>query len=244
MQEIVYHTNYELEGIYWWFVARNTIVLSVIENRAKVPHGASILDAGCGTGGFASHLSQLYKPVCLDTSATALEYCKKRGLTDLHNMTLDKFDPADKNIAAVTLLDVIEHIEDDSAAVKQAFDILPKGGKLIASVPAYMFLWSKHDEIHMHYRRYTKTQFTDLLINAGFEIEYSTYFNTFLFFPAVLKRFIDKITGADKKQTAPVEHVSPLMNKLFTKIFRYEAKLLSKISLPFGLSILTVAKKV
>jgi hypothetical protein len=142
------------------------------------------------------------------------------------------------------MLDVIEHIEDDYSVVKDAFSVLDSGSYMIASVPAYQWLWSRHDEIHMHYRRYTITQIRDVFKAAGFKVIYSSHFNSILFFPAVIKRFVDKITGGDKKNDNPIDEVPNFVNSLFTKIFGLEKNWIPKISIPFGISIVIVAKKI
>lgn len=242
MQEIVYHTNYKLENTYWWFIARNKIIKKLIDKTCNLNKGDQVLDVGVGTGGFASHISEDFDVIGLDTSKTALEYCEKRGLKNLYNMTLDQFPKDDWNIKAVTMLDVVEHIEDDLAVVKEVYELLPKGGSFIAAVPAYQWLWSRHDEIHMHYRRYTGARFKKLLKDAGFSVKYSSYYNHFLFLPAVAKRFVDKIFST-KKDDAPVDEVSPMMNSLFTKIFSFESKLMPAIKFPFGISYVAIAEK-
>ena len=140
------------------------------------------------------------------------------------------------------MLDVIEHIPDDLAVMKDAYNKLPKGGYFIASVPAYMWIWSNHDKIHMHYRRYTRSGFNELLTEAGFKIEYTSYFNTFLFLPGALKRLSQKIFGNSKNED-PVDRVSPWMNSLFNFIFKLESKFLGTFSFPFGLSIITICRK-
>jgi SAM-dependent methyltransferase len=243
MQEIVYHTNYKLENEYWWFVARNQIVKTIFNKYVKPDKNKQILDFGIGTGGFAAQLKDDYNVLGLDMSKTALEYSEKRGIKNLiHGMLSDM--PKDKyDIQAITALDVIEHIENDTEITKELFDILTIDGYLIATVPAYQWMWSKHDEIHMHYRRYSRNKFNQLLENAGFKIVYSSNFNSFLFLPAYLKRMLDRITGAEKKITEPVEEVSPLLNQIFTNIFLAEKDILKEFSMPFGLSIITVAKK-
>lgn len=243
MQEIVYHTNYKLENSYWWFVARNKIVQSLFKKFVKPTKDSYVLDFGCGTGGFASLLKDDYNIIGLDMSETALEYSKKRGLTNLHHGFLEELDTQNFKIDAITALDVIEHIEDDKNIVDQLYNTLSDNGYLIATVPAYQWMWSKHDEIHMHYRRYNRNDFNKMLVNAGFEIEFTSNFNAFLFFPAYLKRLIDRISGAEKKIEAPVEEVPGIINSLFTKIFLSEKDILKNFSIPFGLSIITIAKK-
>jgi hypothetical protein len=93
----------------------------------------------------------------------------------------------------------------------------------------------------MHKRRYTKPEFVSLLERHGFRIEYSTYFNTFLFLPAVVARFFEKMFKLEKE--TPVDEVSPLVNSVFTKIFRSERKFLGWMRFPFGLSINSIARK-
>lgn len=242
MQEIVYHSNYEIEEKYFWFLARNKILLKIIDSLTDLKCGEQVMDIGCGTGGFAQLLDKKFDVTCLDMSPIALEYCQKRGLSDLHNCLLSEFDKGKREIKAAFMLDVIEHIDDDKGVVDDVYRLLDESGWFIATVPAYQWLWSHHDVVHEHKRRYTMKRFKDLIGNAGFEIEYSTYFNSFLFPTAVLKRAIDGLIGS--KNQSPVDEVSPLLNTLFTKIFSSESFFLPSVKFPFGLSILIVAKKV
>jgi len=242
MQEIVYHTNYKLEESYWWFVARNNIIYSLIEHYADIPVGSKILDVGCGTGAFAKMLSDKYEVMCLDTSHLALEYCRNRGLSNLFEMPLQDF-PSDKHsISAITMLDVIEHIEDDSGILKTAHDILPEYGYLISSVPAYQWLWSKHDVTHMHFRRYTRKSFNTLIEKSGFEIIFSSYFNSLLFPAGAAERLL-KMLKPEKENIPPVNPVSDFTNKILLNIFKFEKNLLKYFSIPFGMSILTISIK-
>lgn len=243
MEEIVYHTNYRLENEYWWFVARNEIVKTLILQKTDLPQGSYVLDIGCGTGGFSEKISHLYSPICLDTSELAIDYCRKRGLQHTYKSTVEEFDFEQYPIKAAIMLDVIEHIENDSEIVKQVYEKLPNGAWFITTVPAYQSLWSRHDEIHQHYRRYNRFDFNNMLRKAGFNIVYSSYFNTLLFAPAVMKRYVDKLTGAEKKNSEPVEKVSPLLNEIFKSIFLLEKYLIGKMIFPFGLSIITIARK-
>jgi SAM-dependent methyltransferase len=244
MQEIVYHENYRLEETYWWFIARSAILLKVINNICKFDKSSNILDAGCGTGGFAEKLSSISNVICLDTSEIALSYCHLRGLTNTHQCILSDYQKGEDRIDGITLLDVVEHIEDDYGVLRDAYNMIDNEGYVIITVPAYQWLWCRHDEIHMHYRRYNKAQIVNVVKSAGFRIKYSSYFNTFLFLPAVAKRFLDKITGADKTNDNPIEPVPEFLNKLFTKIFMLEKSLLPSIKFPFGLSILVIAQKI
>jgi len=241
MQEAVYHSNYKLEESYWWFAARNHIIRELSKSRSGLPNGAKVLDVGCGTGGFAVSLQGLYEPTCMDTSELALDYCRRRGLNKFFRGMLSDY-PKEDAPEGIFMLDVVEHIEDDTGAIKDVYELLSEGGVFIATVPAYMWLWSRHDLMHMHYRRYTKRNFNQLLESQGFVIKYSTYFNTFLFAPAVLKRFYDRMTG-EKGEYKPVDEVSPRVNSIFTQIFKSELAFLKRFRFPFGVSILTIAER-
>jgi len=243
MQEVVYHSNFEIEETYFWFLSRNEILKKLIKSNTNIEKGDQVIDIGCGTGGFAKVLlNEEYDVTCLDTEELAIEYCQKRGIKNLFHGDLKSYiSKSNQKFKAAFMLDVIEHIPDDQDVVNDVYKILEDDGYFIAAVPAFQWLWSKHDEIHMHYRRYNKTNFTKLFKNAGFKVEYVSYFNSFLFLPAVLKRFIDKATKNESNK--PVDEVSTTINNIFYKIFKFEKNFLGNFSFPFGLSIILIARK-
>lgn len=241
MQEIVYHNNYELENSYWWFVARKKILRDLIQRYCLLNNKSNLLDVGCGTGGFASFISQYFNVICLDTSDLALSYCQDRGLKNLFKGTLEEFNK--DNIQIITMLDVVEHIENDKRVIERAYELLENNGYLIVTVPAYKWLWSDHDEIHMHKRRYKKKEIARLVESAGFEIVFSTYFNFFLFPTVAIMRIIEILFKTKKNIDKPVVSVPYFINKLLEKIFSLEKYFLKFIKFPFGLSILIIAKK-
>lgn len=243
MEEIVYQSNYELENNYWWFTARAQIIRAMMQRYCTgLKPGDTVVDVGCGTGGFLASIADLYTAVGLDVSDTAIAYCRRRGIKQLYKTTLEDFSPQGLNIKALLMLDVIEHIDDDGSVVARAYDLLPPGGYLIASVPAYQWLWSTHDDLHMHKRRYTRKRFEDLLTGRGFSIVKSTYFNTFLFPAAVAKRLLEKNKKYESAHDV-VDRVSPGMNSLLRTVFAMESPLLTRMNLPFGLSVFAIARK-
>lgn len=243
MQEIVYHINYELENSYWWFVARKKILRDLIQRYCLFNNETNLLDVGCGTGGFASFISQYCNVICLDTSDLALSYCKKRGLNNLYQGTLEEFNTDNNKIQIISMLDVVEHIENDKRVIERAYELLEENGCLIITVPAYKWLWSEHDEIHMHKRRYTKKEIVKLIESAGFKIVFATYFNFFLFPTVALMRIIEILLKTKKKIERPVVPVPTFINIILEKIFSLEKYFLKFFKFPFGLSILIIAKK-
>ncbi len=242
MEEKVYHSNFQVESSYWWFTARAHIIHSLINHYCSLEKGATVVDVGCGTGGFLSELARDYTAVGTDTSPLAIEYCRKRGLEHLHLGLLDTF-PRDKyTVDAVTMLDVIEHIEDDKAVVSEVYNLIRPGGYFIATVPANAWMWSAHDIIHMHYRRYSKAQFAKLLGDAGFDIVKLSYFNTFLFPLAALKRMTQRSLKPEDIH-AVVDPVPGIVNSLFDGIFKAETPFLKSMSFPFGVSLVAICRR-
>ncbi len=241
MFENVYKVNFELEDRYWWFVARNRIVLKLTFKYTNLVKNCKVLDFGCGTGGFSSLLSKHFDVIGLDTSPLAIEFCRKRGLKNLFLGSIDDFPANDYLLKGVFALDVIEHIDDDRAILRKLFSILQKDGYLVITVPAFSWLWSSHDDLHMHKRRYTCSQLKQLLEETGLKIEFISYFNFFLFLPAVLKRLTVK--NKTIEATSPVDPVAPFLNKIFRYVFESEKFILPFINFPFGLSIVAIAKK-
>ncbi len=241
MDESLYHLHYNQEESHWWFAARSEIVRRVIERYGNLKPGDTILDVGCGTGAIMKQLSENYKVVGIDMSPLAVEYSKKRGLTDVFLMPVQEF-PRDKyNVKAAILLDVIEHIDDDVDVLRTVRDIVGEDGRVIVTVPAYKWLWSSHDLVNHHKRRYNSALLRERLDKAGLEPVMMTYYNTLLFPLAVVKKVMGKWKAADQASEA-VDQPSGFVNSLFYSVFASEKNLVPNMKLPFGVSLLTVAK--
>ncbi len=241
MDTQIYHLQYIAEEKFWWFQVRNKLVYELILRYCKIIPFSKVLDIGCGTGGFTKQLANSFEVIGLDSSDIAINYCRKRGLQNVLCGKLDDFDFKNEMLHMITLLDVIEHIENDEEMLKKANNILHDNGYIVISVPAYQWLWSNHDVLHHHYRRYTKKSLINLIKKQNFEIIYSSYFNTLLFLPALILRFWGKITG--KKSKTELDNPEPLLNPVFKFIFNLERKILKIFKFPFGLSIIVIAKK-
>ena len=239
MDESLYHQFYKVEQQHWWFVARQDILLAFIKEIIKLPPEAFVLDVGCGTGAMLDALSQLYAAYGVDFSPIAVEYCRKRGLSNVFCGNLGDI-PVNKKFDLLTFLDVIEHIDDDLGILRQGWSLLKPEGSILVTVPAYQWLWSKHDELNQHKRRYTMQKLVHLVEKAGYTVRHSTYFNTFLFPLAVLRRTWGTIADRWHDDLALP---SPLINNFFRGIFRAEKLLVQHMTLPFGVSILCHASK-
>jgi 2-polyprenyl-3-methyl-5-hydroxy-6-metoxy-1,4-benzoquinol methylase len=243
MDESLYHLHYRQEESHWWFAARSEIVRQVIERYGNLKPGDTILDIGCGTGAILKELSKKYNVVGIDMSPLAIEYSKKRGLENVFQMTVQEF-PRDKfNVKAVLLLDVIEHIDDDVDVLKNAREIVGPDGRIIITVPAYMWLWSSHDLVNHHKRRYSEKTLRATLAKAGLEPVKLTYYNTLLFPLAALRKLFAKSTTVNEASDA-VDQPGEFINGLFRSIFAAERNLVTTMNLPYGVSLLAVVKPV
>ena len=227
---------------HWWFVGTRDILLSRIP-RETLPAGP-ILDVGCGSGLMMKRLSETGMVFGIDADYGALAHCKDVGFDRLCRGDATRLPFGPDKFALVIASDLIEHCDDDSAALDELFRVTRQGGRLLVSVPAYGALWSSHDVALHHRRRYSKRELVDRVRAAGFEIERASYFNTLLFPPAALVRLTLGKIGRGKPQSRIKYHgnVKPL-NKSLLWLLRLEKIWLSRFNFPFGLSILLLATK-
>lgn len=230
---------YELEDRYWWFVARRNLALGLLDKR-HTP-STRIADLGCGTGAVLSQLLKRDWTVGLDMSASALAYCRRRGIETLVQSDGTALPLGSDHFGAIVALDVFEHIEDDVKAFKEAYRILAPGNILIMSVPAFKYLWGPHDVALMHFRRYRRKELAEKLQSVGFQLDRLSY-SVFLLFPiVVLIRFFEKRRrGPAKASLAPLPN---WLNRMLIGVQRFEGWLISKMNLPWGSSLIAVARK-
>ncbi len=245
-----YTRMFEMEDRYWWFVGRRRIALKLLDRFLSpplAPGGARerksqmLLDVGCGTGVVLEELEDRGEPIGLDMSPLALSFCKRRGLKRLVRGDATAMPLGVGRCEAIVGLDVFEHIEDDGRAFVEAFRVLEPGGILVMSVPAFQSLWGPHDVALMHFRRYTRLMLRDRLVRAGFQIERLSYSVFFLFPIVVVVRFFEKRREGPAK--ASLVALPGWMNALLIGIQSLEASLISRFDLPWGSSLIAVARK-
>lgn len=242
MDKSLYRTFFDIQQKHWWFVTKKAIILNIIDNTRQPNRDISSLDIGCGAGLMLGALAERGHTSGMDMSDDAIGFSreifdgtvKKGSLPDDVPYAVDSF-------TLITALDVIEHVEDDIGALKALHSRLVNDGVAVITVPAYMFLWSAHDELNHHKRRYTAKELALKLEAAGFSIEKLSYFNTLLFPIVYAVRKLNNVLGRDG--ASDVEMPGSIVNFILTKIFGLEKYLLRFVSLPFGVSILAVARK-
>jgi 2-polyprenyl-3-methyl-5-hydroxy-6-metoxy-1,4-benzoquinol methylase len=244
MQDDVYRTMFEIEDHHWWYTAKQRIVLSLLD-RYLTPHNGSkprVADLGCGCGAMLVRLKDRYDAVGVDGSPRAIEFCAQRGIRAQLGQLGESLSLENGTFDAVLLLDVLEHLEHDRQTIEQGAALLKPGGIMICTVPAFQWLWSYWDTIHHHYRRYRRRQFGKLFANLGFKMELLTYANTALFPVAASVRTFQRLRKPSNQHTSMRIPPEPL-NWTLRTIYAGERHVLGRLPMPFGLSIIGVARK-
>lgn len=238
------------ECSHWWFRWRFELIRTLVRNGSSGER-TRVLDAGCGTGSMVERLADLCEPVGIDVAPQAVSLAAARGIPGIVRGSLDSmpFNPA--TFDTVLVLDVLEHIEDDAAVLLNLYAALRPGGHLILTVPAFRFLWSEHDEVNHHKRRYTTAEVQRMIEDAGFQVRRVTYCNAVLFVPILVRRMALRLLRRfGNRQHATMEsprsdlsdYPRPINEALFL-LLSAETKLLNWIDLPFGSSILAQADR-
>jgi len=240
MERAVFDRMAEQDAVHWWYVARRAILSNIIQRHVKPPKDARILEIGCGTGHNFGMLGAFGMVDGLEIDAPARAIASQRlgrpvGTAPLPELT----GIPDGHYDLIALLDVLEHIEGDRAALASIRTKLKPGGKLLVAVPANPWMWSAHDVVHHHHRRYSKAALLRVFTEAGLKVDMVSHFNSLLFPVAAAVRIVGKAT---KKQEADDAMPSAMLNWLFTGIFGLERHLVGRVPMPFGVSLVAVVE--
>lgn len=239
MERIVYDRMAELDSRHWWYRARREILARVIERHAQPPAGARILEIGCGTGHNLDMLGRFGTVDGVEMDDAARAVASERLGRPARMATLPALEGVERGAYdLVALLDVLEHVEEDRASLVSIAERLKPGGRILLTVPAHPWMWSAHDVVNHHKRRYTKRGFREVIEAAGLRVELLSYFNSLLFPLAAAARLAGRVTGKedsdDKLPPAP-------LNKTFEFLFGLERYAVGRLPLPPGVSLVAVA---
>jgi len=248
MEKIYEQKYHELEREQWWFKSRRDMVLRFVRQFPA----EKVLDIGCSSGLLLENLQeegfapkQLYG---IDISPEGIEKCRKKGFEQCYVMDGAAIDLPKGSFDLLVASDCLEHIEEDEKALQNWLTLLKPGGVLICFVPAYRSLWSEHDVVNHHFRRYTRTELVEKMREARFKVLKSGYWNALLFPPVFAFRKLKNWLGSLKKEHQPQEDLqptSPLVNSILVNLLRFENTLLEKSNFrfPFGVSTFCIARK-
>jgi SAM-dependent methyltransferase len=245
MRQDVYQTFAVVEDEHWWFQGRRRFIDRLISRFVGEAGEASFCEVGCGTGGNLAMLAAHAPVDAIEMEAYAREYAQARevpGVRSVRDGSLPDELPLTGPYKAVFALDVIEHLEPDRRALETLGGLLADDGVLVITVPAYQWMWSRHDEINHHVRRYSRTQIVEVVEAAGLQVVYSSYFNTLLAPVAMLARFAERVIGG-RGGSVGLNLPPNWLNRSLTGVFGLEQYLAGTVRLPFGLSVAVVATR-
>jgi SAM-dependent methyltransferase len=237
--------NYELqthraEDRHWWYRGRRSVLEGVIDNM-RLPARARILDAGCGSGRNMVELARHGTVTGVELSAISVELARERSIGEVieGSVLTMPFESASFDLAVS--LDVIEHLQDDLAALRELRRVVAPGGALLITVPAYQWLWSGHDVINHHHRRYTRRSLQQVAEQAGWETVRTTYFNSLLLPVAIVLRILDRFSSAPTESSLDLWVPPAPANWALERPLALEAAIIARGGrIPVGLSLLTL----
>jgi SAM-dependent methyltransferase len=244
MQGHHYPILYQVEETHWWYVGRRRIIQCLVERICRTLNNPQpgILDVGCGTGANLKLLAAYGRAEGVDISPQAIEFCHERGLDSVTLGAAEHLPYESGSFELVTALDVIEHLDDDVAGLREIRRVLRRDGRVLLFVPAFMFLWGVQDDVSEHRRRYTLPSLLKTVEAAGFSIEWSSYANISFFLPVLVVRSVMRWLGL-RADTEYGINISPL-NGVFGSLFGAERFVLERGRIPFGVSAVCIARRV
>jgi ubiquinone/menaquinone biosynthesis C-methylase UbiE len=240
------------EDRHWWFAGRTWSLLNMLD-RVVAPDGQQrVLDIGCGAGNMFHHLARYGSVVGVDNNPKPLAVARERGY-DVRDGLAEDLPFDDESFDLVSLLDTVEHCDDDMAVLRECYRVCAPGGHLLVTVPAFMWLWSHNDELNAHRRRYTVKELEEKLARIGFRIQRMTYNNFFVFPMAASMILLRRRAGQEVELGSPhfddeayqveMEPAPPLLNAILSGVTWTESQVLRWLNLPVGTSIICIARK-
>jgi len=234
-----------LEGQHWWFRARRLLLRDLLA-RLAWPRQPRILEIGVGSG---CNLLEIYPSDArldgIEPDEALAKLAAARGPTPVFQASIDRLpsEIRDGFYDGVTMFDVLEHIQDDAHALQIVNRKLRPGGRVVLSVPAYLWLWGQQDVANQHYRRYTLRELRRNLQAADFTVERMTCFNTLLFPPIAAIRLIARYSGWPHRQEGDFAYTRKSSNPILLTLFATERVFLRYLDFPFGVSVFAAARK-
>lgn len=238
MERVIYDRMAEHDAVHWWYRARREVLASLIARKVTLPGDARILEIGCGTGHNLAMLGRFGHVDAIEIDDAARDVAARRLGREVGTAALPALQGVpEAGYDLIALLDVLEHVVDDRAALRAIAARLRPGGTILLTVPQFMFLWSGHDVANHHHRRYSKATLRATIADAGLRTNLLQSFNSLLFPLAAAARLSARATGRQGSDDVPPP--APL-NALFQAIFSAERFLVGRVPMPPGVSLVAL----
>ncbi len=234
------HAN---EENHWWFSGKRALFRRLLDARLGAG-GLDILDVGCGTGATAVEFSRFGRVTALDRSPDALAFARTRHDGALVASEADRLPFANACFDLVLAFDIVEHVDDDLAMLADLARVVRPGGAVAIHVPAWPSLWSAHDVALEHKRRYTRSALRELILTSGLTIETLTWSSMTILPAAFAIRLARRLMPRRPDESNADMFALPApLNAAMLAVYRAEAELAARTSLPFGLSLAAIATR-
>ena len=232
--------THQVEDRHWWYAGRRKVLDGAIA-ALGLPAHARILDAGCGSGRNMVELARFGAVTGVELSDTIVALARARNAGEVVEGSVLEMPFAEDSFDLAVSLDVIEHLEDDLGALRELRRTVAPGGQLLVTVPAYQWLWSGHDEINHHHRRYTRRSLQRAAEQAGWRQTRTTYFNSLLLPAAILLRVLDRFSRKTTESSLDLWIPPHPLNTALEQPLNLEAALIARGGrIPAGLSLMAV----
>jgi SAM-dependent methyltransferase len=234
--------THRAEDRHWWYQGRRHVLARAI-GRLGLPAQAQILDAGCGSGRNMVELARLGTVIGVELSPTSVRLARERDVGEVIEGSVMDMPFEDSSFDLTVSLDVIEHLEDDVGALHELRRVTKPGGVLLVTVPAYQWLWSGHDEINHHHRRYSRDTLLAAARSGGWELESFTNFSSLTLPVAILLRALERFMPSTTKSSLDLWVPPAPLNWALRQPLNLEASVIGRGgSIPAGLSLLAVLR--
>ncbi|MBO0930488.1 class I SAM-dependent methyltransferase [Fibrella aquatilis] len=243
-----YQDYYKLERTHWWFVIRGQLIQRLTKQYAAKNQPLRILNVGVATGRTTELLSALGEVTSVEYESSCCTFLREELAMEVTEGSVTDLPYQDGSYDVVCAFDVIEHVEDHQTAVAELQRVCNPNGLVFVTVPAHMLLWSHHDIVNQHFRRYTRSELTGLFSEQIGKIVYSSYFNALLAGPVLMLRWMTRLVPKNWVRSKAGSDFTiladdSLLNKLFYKVLAAEVKLMPRVSLPTGTSAFCLWQK-
>jgi ubiquinone/menaquinone biosynthesis C-methylase UbiE len=248
MKTEYYQEYYHLERSNWWFMARKHILRDQLYKLLKGRENLRILNVGAALGASSVMLKEFGNVTSIEYNKECCEFVKKQFNYDFIHGSITELPFEDNTFDVVCAFDVVEHVQEDTQAIKELHRVCKPGGFTFTTVPTFKFMWSEHDEINEHVRRYTMTSYLKLFNSVDSSICFRSYFNFWLFFPIAAFRIGSSLWKKNNNKKMARSDNSKinggLLSKVLLTVFRSETYMLKKgVRLPVGVSLMVISRK-
>lgn len=248
MRQDYYQEYYHLERKNWWFIARKKILSDQVQKLFQNKKDLKILNVGAALGASTIMLQEFGTVTSLEYNKECCEFVKKELGMDFINGSITELPFNDNEFDLVCAFDVVEHVQDDSLAIKELHRVCRPGGYTFTTVPTFKFMWSEHDDINEHVRRYTMKNYLTLFNIKNTSVHFKSYFNFWLFFPVAAFRVVSSFLKGNKKPDEIKSDMGKInggvVANVLKNIFESETHFLKRsVRLPVGVSLMVISKK-